>query len=53
MNGASWVVLGLLVLSLGLALRALIRRRGCGCGCSGCTGKCRKGKQVKNDAENP
>lgn len=44
MNGISWVIAALVGLALVGALYTLVKRRGCGCGCSGCTQKCKKGK---------
>ncbi len=50
MNGATWLVLGLVLALCALALRTLFKGRGgCGCGCRGCTENCRKGGHENAD----
>ena len=44
MNAADWIILGLIVLAVVLALRRIRRMRGSGCSCGsagcGCAGDC-------------
>ena len=48
MNLADGIILAILAIAAGFAVRTMVRRRksgGCGCGCEGCTG-CPRGTKA-------